>query len=68
MATSEKWKIVKPITLHRTFFTQVTGNRVSDHYARNVYIKVFLEIAVLWMLVPSKILHQNNKFVRKYLQ
>ena len=24
------------------FFTEVTGNRVSDHYARNVYIMVFL--------------------------
>ena len=28
------------------FFTEVTGNTVSDHYARNVYIKVFLKIAV----------------------
>ena len=68
VAASEKWTIVKPITLQRTFFTQVTGNRVSDHYARNIYVKVFLEIAVLWMLVPSKILHQNNKIIRKYLQ
>ena len=42
VVASERWKIVKPITLQRTFFTQVTGNRVSDHYARNVYIKVFL--------------------------
>ena len=41
MAASERWKIVKQITLQRNFFTQVTGNRVSDHYARNVYIKVF---------------------------
>ena len=22
------------------YFTEVTGNRVSDHYARNIYIKV----------------------------
>ena len=42
VVASERWKIGKPITLQRTFFTQVTGNRVSDHYARNVYIKVFL--------------------------
>ena len=68
VAASEKWTTVKPIALQRTFFTQVTGNWVSDHYARNVYIKIFLEIAVLWMLVPSKILRQNNKIVRKYLQ
>ena len=33
-AVSERWKIVKPITLQRTFFTQVIGNRVSDHYAK----------------------------------
>ena len=25
-----------------TFFDTVTGNRISDHYARNTYIKVFL--------------------------
>ena len=42
VAASEKLKIVKPISLQITFFTQVTGNRVSDHCARNVYIKVFL--------------------------
>ena len=42
VAASEKWTIAKPITLQKTFFTQVTGNRVSDHYARSVYIKVFL--------------------------
>ena len=42
VAASEKWTIVKPITMQITFFTQVNGNRVSDHYARNVYIKVFL--------------------------
>ena len=41
VAASERWKIVKPITLQRNFFTQVTGNRVSDHYARNIYIKFF---------------------------
>ena len=42
VAASERWKMVKPKTLQRTFFTQVTGNRLSDHYARNFYIKVFL--------------------------
>ena len=31
-------------------------NRVSDYYAKSIYIKVFLWIIVLWMLVPSKIL------------
>ena len=42
MAGSERWKIVKPITFQRKFFTQVTGNRISDNYARKVYTKVFL--------------------------
>ena len=34
VSATEKWTIVKPITLQRTLFTQVTGNWVSDHYAR----------------------------------
>ena len=51
----------------KRFFTEVTGNRVSDHYARNIYIKVSLKIAVLWILLTSKILYQNiSRFVRKY--
>ena len=29
-----------------TFFTEVTGNKASDHYLRNIYIKVFLRRAV----------------------
>ena len=33
------------------FFTEVTGTRVSDHYSRNIYIKVFLKIAVLRILI-----------------
>lgn len=40
-----------------TFFTEVTGNEVSDHYdhyTRNIHIKVFLKKAVLWILVTSK--------------
>ena len=41
-------------------------NRVSDYYAKSIYIKVFLWIIVLWILVPSKIL-RISKFVRKYL-
>ena len=31
-------------------------NMVSDYYARRIYIKVFLWIIVLWILVPSKYL------------
>ena len=55
VAATERWKSIKP--LQRIFLTQVTGNRVNDHYAGNVYIKVFLYIAILWMLVSPKILH-----------
>ena len=51
------------------FFTDITGNRVSDHYARNIYITVCQYIAVPVMLMSSEILYQNiNKFVWKYLQ
>ena len=32
---------IKPITLQKNFL-EVTGNRVSYYYARNMYIKVFL--------------------------
>ena len=42
VAASETWKIVTPIVLWRNFFTEITGNKVNDHYARNVYIKIFL--------------------------
>ena len=42
VAASERWKIVRPITLQRNFITQVTRNRVRDYYARNVNIKFFL--------------------------
>ena len=42
VAASKRWKIVKPITLQINVFTKVTDNRVNDHYASNVYIKVFL--------------------------
>ena len=36
------------------------SNRVSDHYVRNIYLNVFLKIAVPWILVTSKI-HQQNR-------
>ena len=53
----------------RNFFTEVTGNRVSDHYTRNIHIKVFLKTAVLWILLTSEVLYENiSRFVRKYLQ
>ena len=69
LAASKRWKIVKLITLQINLFTKVTGNRVSNYCARNVCKKVFLKIAVPWLLMPSKILHQSiNKYVGKYLQ
>ena len=33
VAASERWKIVKPITMQRIFFALVTGNGVSNRYA-----------------------------------
>ena len=39
------------------FLAEVTGNTASDHYAKNIYANVFLEVAVLWILVRSKILY-----------
>ena len=53
--TGKRWKIVKPITSRRNFL-KVTWNRVSHHYAKNV-MKVLQKIAVLWMLMPSKMLY-----------
>ena len=47
-------------------FTEVTGNRVGDNYARNIYIKVSIKITVLCILLAPKILHQNNKVVLNY--
>ena len=43
------WQNTRQLDLFRV-------NRVSDYYAKSIYIKVFLWIIVLWMLVPSKIL------------
>ena len=40
-----------------TFLAEVTGNSVSDHYARNIYIKRCLKIAALWVLERSKLLY-----------
>ena len=34
----------------------LTGNKVSDHYTRNIYTKVSLTVAVPWILLTSKIL------------
>ena len=36
------------------FVTEVTGHKVSDHYARKIYIKICLKIAVPWILLTSK--------------
>ena len=43
--------------MQRNVPCKVTGNRIRDHYARNIYIKVFLKIAVLWILVILRILY-----------
>ena len=40
-----------------TFLAEITGNSVSDHYARNIYIKRCLKIAALWILERSKLLY-----------
>ena len=40
-----------------TFLAEVTGNSVSDHYARNIYIKRCLKIAALRILERSKLLY-----------
>ena len=41
----------------KCFLTEVTGKRVGDHYARNIYIKVSLKIAVPWILLTLIILY-----------
>ena len=57
---------MKLLTLQRNF-SEVTGSRVSYHYARNIYIKVFLYIVVLWMLGPSKcFIETTNLFENTY--
>ena len=41
-------------------------NRVSDYLAKSIYIKVFLRIIVLRMLVPSKILRiRKNTYYKR---
>ena len=60
----QPWEVTKKLenckadnTARETFFTEVTGNGVSDHYdhyARNIHIKVFVKIAILCILVTSK--------------
>ena len=52
-----RWKIVKPITFQRNNFTEVTRNRVSDHYAKDICTKVSLKIAVPWTLLTSNIIY-----------
>ena len=39
----------------KIFFRDVTGNRLSGHYARNIYLKVTLKITVSLILATSKI-------------
>ena len=53
----------------KRFLQKLLEIRVIDHYARNIYIKVSLKVAVPWVLLTSKILLENiSKFVRKYIQ
>ena len=40
-----------------TFLTEVTGNSVSNHYARNIYIKWCLKIVALLILERSELLY-----------
>ena len=42
VAASVIWKIVKLIALQRNVLAEVTGSRVSDHYARSVYKGLFI--------------------------
>ena len=41
--------------MQRTFLAEVTGSSVIDHYARNIYIKLFVKIIVLWTVDLSGI-------------
>ena len=38
------------------FLPELLEIGVSDHYARKIYIKVSLKVAVPWVLLTSKIL------------
>ena len=40
---------------NKNLFKELTGIRVSDHYARNIYLEVFLKTAVPWILVTAHI-------------
>ena len=50
----KRWKVVKPIISQRTFFTEVTGNKVGDYYARNIYVKVSLKVSCSVDLIDIK--------------
>ena len=50
----KRWKVVKPIISQRTFFTEVTGNKVDDYYARNIYVKVSLKVSCSVDLIDIK--------------
>ena len=41
----------------KRFLREVTGKRVGDHYARNIYVKVSLKIAVPRILLTLIILY-----------
>ena len=41
----------------KSFLQKIIGNKVSDHDARIIYIKVSLKIAVPWILLTSKLLY-----------
>ena len=48
---------------------EATGSRVSDYYVGNICLKVFLKIAVPWILATSKVPYKNiSKIGRKYLK
>ena len=47
----------KAANIPETFSTEVTGNRVRDHYARNIYPRVSLKMAVRWSYRHKKILY-----------
>ena len=38
-----------------SLFKEFSEYRLSDHLARNIYLQVFLQIAVPWILATSKI-------------
>ena len=49
------------LTEHLQWLLLFRVNRVSDHYARSIYIKVFLCIIVPWALEPEKNTQNQQK-------